>query len=56
MDFYYYKAEVVRVIDGDTIVCNIDLGFQEAVTAHMGTMSYLTGTKIEWDHENNKIV
>ena len=27
MDFYYYKAEVVRVIDGDTIVCNIDLGF-----------------------------
>lgn len=27
MDFYFYKANVVRVIDGDTIVCNIDLGF-----------------------------
>lgn len=27
MNFYYYKADVVRVIDGDTIVCNIDLGF-----------------------------
>ena len=36
--------------------CNIDLGFQEAVTAHMGTMSYITGKKIEWDHKNSKIV
>ena len=27
MNFYFYKADVVRVIDGDTIVCNIDLGF-----------------------------
>jgi micrococcal nuclease len=25
---YEYKAEVVRVIDGDTIVLNIDLGFK----------------------------
>lgn len=24
---YTYKASLVRVIDGDTIVCNIDLGF-----------------------------
>ena len=36
--------------------CGVDLGFQEAVTAHMGTMSYQLGRKIEWDHENNKIV
>lgn len=27
MDFYHYKAKVVRVIDGDTIVCDIGLGF-----------------------------
>jgi micrococcal nuclease len=27
MNFYFYKAKVVRVIDGDTIVCDIDLGF-----------------------------
>ena len=25
---YTYKAEVIRVIDGDTIVLNIDLGFK----------------------------
>tara|TARA_R110000850_G_scaffold161286_3_gene285861 strand:+ start:1015 stop:1458 length:444 start_codon:yes stop_codon:yes gene_type:complete len=24
---YQYKAEIVRVIDGDTVVANIDLGF-----------------------------
>ena len=27
MEFYFYNANIVRVIDGDTIVCNIDLGF-----------------------------
>jgi len=27
MDLYTYKAKCVRVIDGDTIVCNIDMGF-----------------------------
>jgi micrococcal nuclease len=25
---YYYKAELVRIIDADTIVVNIDLGFR----------------------------
>ena len=25
---YIYKAEVIRVIDGDTVVLNIDLGFK----------------------------
>jgi micrococcal nuclease len=25
---YTYKAEVIRVIDGDTVVLNIDLGFK----------------------------
>jgi micrococcal nuclease len=24
---YTYKCKIVRIIDGDTIVCNIDLGF-----------------------------
>ncbi|MFC1607165.1 Gfo/Idh/MocA family protein [Candidatus Latescibacterota bacterium] len=40
--------------DGNTS-CNIDLGFQEAVTAHMGTLSYKLGRKVEWDHENKVI-
>lgn len=36
--------------------CDIEMGRQEAITAHMGTMSYRTGKKIEWDNVNNKIV
>lgn len=31
MNFYFYKADVVRVIDGDTIVCNINLGFDTCI-------------------------
>lgn len=28
MELYYYQATINRVIDGDTIVCDIDLGFK----------------------------
>ena len=27
LPMYTYKAQIVRVIDGDSIVCNIDCGF-----------------------------
>ena len=40
--------------DGDTS-CNIDMGFEEAITAHMGTLSYKIGKKVEWDPENRMI-
>ena len=33
-----------------------EMGRQEAITAHMGTMSYQTGKKIEWDAGNNKAI
>ncbi len=33
--------------------CNIDYGFEEAVAAHMGTLSLKLGRKVEWDHERN---
>lgn len=28
MDTYLYKAELVRVVDGDSVILNIDAGFQ----------------------------
>lgn len=28
---YHYKAVVTRVVDGDTIICNIDTGFRLAL-------------------------
>ncbi len=33
--------------------CHIDYGFEEAIAAHMGTLSLKLGRKVEWDHENN---
>ena len=26
-DFYYYKCNITKIYDGDTITCDIDLGF-----------------------------
>jgi len=36
--------------------CHIDRGFEEAITCHMATQSYLEGRKVEWDPVNKKIV
>lgn len=36
--------------------CNIDRGFEEAITCHMATQSYLLGRKVEWDPVQQKIV
>ena len=36
--------------------CNEDAGFEEAVTAHMATLSYRKGRKIRWDARKGKAV
>jgi predicted dehydrogenase len=36
--------------------CNIDQGFQEAITAHMATIAYRENRKVYWDAENEKII
>lgn len=36
--------------------CNIDRGFEEAITCHMATLSYLEGRKVEWDPLNKRVV
>jgi len=36
--------------------CNIDRGFEEAITAHMSTIAYRENTKVFWDEDNKKIV
>ncbi len=36
--------------------CNIDRGFEAAITCHMATVSYLEGRKVEWDPVNRKVV
>ncbi len=36
--------------------CGIDEGFEEAIVAHMGGLSYKLGRRIDWDHEKEEIV
>lgn len=36
--------------------CNIDKGFEEAITAHMGAISYRENRKIYWDSDRKIIV
>lgn len=42
--------------DGGIPSCNIDQGFEEAITAHMGTISYHEGRKVRWDREREMII
>lgn len=41
---------------GKQTSCNIEQGFQEAITAHMGTRAYLEGRTMYWDAEKELIV
>ena len=46
--------DVIR--NGGQTSCNIERGFEEAMTCHMATRSYQLGRKVEWDAVNRKIV
>lgn len=51
-----HLAEWLNCIrNGGTPSCNIDQGFQEAITAHMATISYKEGRKVTWDAVQEKI-
>lgn len=41
---------------GHTPSCNIDMAFEEAITAHMGTRAYLEGKTMYWDKDKKEIV
>jgi len=41
---------------GRRTTCNIDRGFEEAITAHMATLSYHEGRKVRWDPGTETIV
>lgn len=45
----------IRLENGTQPSCNIDQAFEEAITAHMGTISYLEGRRTHWDEINEKI-
>ncbi|UCF19477.1 MAG: Gfo/Idh/MocA family oxidoreductase [Gemmatimonadota bacterium] len=46
--------DVIR--NGGQVSCDIERGFEEAITCHMATRSLLLGRKVEWDPVNRRIV
>jgi predicted dehydrogenase len=52
----HIKDWLDAIRSGSQPSCNIDQGFQEAMTAHMGTISYHKKRKVFWDAEKQKIV
>lgn len=54
---HLHIAEWLDVIrNGGTTSCNIDRGFEEAMTCHMATRSYREGRRVRWDPRQRRIV
>ncbi len=55
--YHLLIAEWLDVIrNGGQTSCNIDRGFEEAITCHMATRSYLEGRRVTWDPARRRIV
>ena len=46
----------IRIDDGSQPSCDIDQAFEEAITAHMGTISYHEKRLVHWDDVNEVII
>ncbi len=52
----HIKEWVDCIRTGKQPSCNVDMGFEEAMTAHMGTISYHENRKVYWDADKQQIV
>ncbi|MCH6232369.1 RhuM family protein [Cognataquiflexum rubidum] len=54
--FLHLRVWMNCIRNGGNPSCGIIEGFEEAITAHMGGLSYKIGRRIEWDAENEQII
>jgi predicted dehydrogenase len=55
--YHLHIAEWLNAIrTGGPTSCNIERGFEEAITCHMATRSFLEGRRVEWDPIKRRIV
>ena len=52
----HFKEWINCIRTGDLPSCNINRAFEEAITAHMGTISYREGRRVKWDRDNEEII
>ncbi len=54
--FLHLREWLSCIRNGGKLSCGIQEGFEEAITAHMGGLSYKLGKRIDWDAEKQEIV
>jgi len=54
--FLHLKEWLECIRNGGKTSCGIEQGFEEAMTAHMGTRAYLEGRTMYWDEDHEQIV
>ena len=54
--FLHLREWLSCIRNGGKPSCGIKEGFEEAITAHMGSLSYKLGRRIEWDAGKEEIV
>lgn len=52
----HIKEWLEAIRNGGGTSCDIDRGYEEAVTCHMATAAYLTGRRVTWDPKLQRIV
>ena len=53
--FLHLKEWINCIRNGMQPSCGIDQGFEEAITAHIGTRAYLEGRTMYWDKDKDEI-
>jgi hypothetical protein len=54
--FLHLREWLSCIRNGGTPSCSIKEGFEEAISAHMGGLSYKLGRRIDWDPVAQKII
>lgn len=54
--YLHVKEWLGAIRNGTDLSCGIDEGFEEAITAHMASLSWKLGRQIHWDSANERIV
>ena len=53
--FLYMREWLSAIRNDHGLNCGIEEGFQEAMSAHMSTIAYRTGKRVEWDAATQRI-
>ena len=53
--FLHMREWLSAIRNDHGLSCGIEEGFQEAMSAHMSTIAYRTGKRVEWDAATQRI-